>query len=163
MPYFRKNGRPAGAKYQEHHCVRLDDILHEGLDFSFLTSQDGANTCRRHKVRSKRELAKRLALDFLDMMIQDLIQEGDVYKLPIQQGAFMYVVRKTDRAIESIAKRGTYKKVDLFDADFNIYELVLDFYVAYKLRRRILHLDKARYTQLAELVNNGKRYLRGFT
>jgi hypothetical protein len=159
-PYdYHKNGQHAGAAYRQDHCVRMDDILHKGLDYSFLKIKGGVHSLG---ARNRQALAKRIVHDFLDAVIGDLIEQGNIYQLPIQQGAQMRVVRKPDRAVKSISKRKRYVHVDVFESDFHMYEIVLDFIGRSRLRRRMVHIDKTRYQRMCELVNGGKRYLNSF-
>jgi hypothetical protein len=159
---YKRNGQHRYAAYRQDHCVRMRDILHEGFGYSRLKSSLG-NTARVHQCNSKRTLAAKLIHEFLELMVDDLIEKGNVYKLPIQQGGMVRIVRKTDRAIRSISRRGAYKGVDLIESDFNIYEMVFDFQARGKLIRRYIQLDRARYGRLVEKVNRGEiRYQNGF-
>ena len=153
---YRPDGRHKGAQYYEGHCTTLDDILHENLDYSLLRGY------RHHKCKSRQQLAKKLAHDFWDTVIDDIIETGNAYKLPIAQGVVMRIVRKPEAGIRYLSTHPTaYKQVDMMESDFNMYEMVIDMQHRGKLLRRIVHLDKKRYARIVEKVHQGMRYQNG--
>ena len=155
------------GNYNDTGCITLSDLLHEELDYSFLSMKASTlknqNTAKFYKCRDKRALAKKIALDFLELLIDDLIQTGNVFIMPVQQGAQIKIVAKPSKAVKSISRRKAYGSVDLFNSDFKIYEFVFDFYVRGKLRRRYIRINQERYQKIVEKVNNDEiRYFDGF-
>lgn len=149
--------------YNDTGCMTLSDILHDKLDYSSLKATDGSNTARKYKCRDKRALAKKITLDFIELMVDDIIETGNVFVLPVQQGAQIKVVAKTSKAVRSIARRKSYKDVDLLNSDFKIYEFVFDFHRYKELKRRYIRINQNRYRRLVEKVNNDEiRYFDGF-
>lgn len=144
--------------YSDEGCVRITDILHEGLDYSFLKGE--GDIARRYKAGSLMMLARKISYDFLKVVIDDIIEKGNIYKLPIQSGAHLKIVTKTPAEVEiATTKRGRrYREVDLFETDYRIYEMVMDYKYYGKPRRRHVQLGMNYYKRIVANANNGKHY-----
>jgi len=148
--------------YNDTGCLTLSDLLHQEIDYTFLSAGPGRNTARLHKCRDKRALAKKISLDFLSLLLDDLIATGNIFLLPVQQGAQIKIVAKTRKAVRSIIRRKAYSAVDFMESDFKVYEFVLDYKIQGDLRRRYLRVNQDRYAQMVDRVNKGQRYFDGF-
>lgn len=144
--------------YDDGHCVRLTDLLPDGQDFPLLELEEGGDVCRTLGVASKARLARRLVLHFLGLVIEQLIETGDHYQLPVRGRARWRIVGKSPQAVASIARRDKYPMVDLEKSKGMIYELVFELTKKKKPVRRVVKIDRRRYVHLCGLVNQGKVY-----
>lgn len=138
--------------YETEHCWRLTDLLDESWDYSSLQNTDGSNTPRTYKCNSKQQLARKIFLEFLSLVLDDMIRTGDHYKLPVMQGAKWRIVAKSVGAMRSIVRRGAYQCVNLRLSGNKIYEMVFDYRRGKNWKRAIMQLDATRYGRLCELV-----------
>lgn len=144
--------------YDDSHCLRLTDLLPDGQDFGLLALAGGGDVCRATKTRSKATLARKLVMHFLTLLIDQLVETGDHYQLPIQGLARWRIMGKSKQAVASIARRDKYQMIDLDKSQGMIYELVFELTKKRQPVKRIVRMDRSRYLRLCELANNGKVY-----
>ena len=144
--------------YDDSHCLRLTDLMPNGQDFSLLELTGGGDVCRTYGAGSKARLARRLVLHFLALVVDQLVETGDHYQLPIKGLACWRIIGKSKQAVQSIARRDKYKMVDLEKSQGMIYELVFELTKKRQPVKRIVRLNRERYLRLCELANNGKVY-----
>ena len=156
--------KPAGAKdkkslqpkYRRDHCVTLNDILHQGLDYSILKNTDGSNTTKHYKVRDQRQLAKQIAWEFLTTLLDELIATGDQYLFPTRNYARLRIVAAPDSISRKRLELGRYQMVQPFATEGRTYEFRLDFKRFGHWGKRHCRVDLPRYYKLCHLVNTGQ-------
>lgn len=147
--------------YDDAHCLRLTDIVPAGslCDLLELTeTAPGRNICRLHQVSDRPKLTRKIILAFLDVVISDLIENGNHFRLPVAGLARWRIVAKSRRQVVSIARRNKYKFVDLRKSDGKIYELIMEYRAYGKVLKRVIRLNRERYLRLCARVEEGKHY-----
>lgn len=144
-------------QYRKDHCHRMRDLVWDGMDLSFLTGE--GNVARRHGARSKWNLALRICYRFIELVVDDIVATGNEWKLPVQQGARLRIVRMPEAEIRALTtKTRRYKRVNLFESDFNLYQFVLDFQRKGRTERLQVMIDHGTWCRMVDLVNAGMRY-----
>ena len=147
------------GRYSYKHAATINDLLPEEADYSYLKLSTGKCICRRYKTRSKWNLAKQIYHVFFSLLVREIIEHGHIYKLPVQQGAFMGMVEKPQAEVKIKRRQGRYKGVDLEDSDFKIYEMCIGYYRYAKFKKRYVRLPIHLYSEVIDRVNRGQRYL----
>lgn len=144
------------GQFEEGHCLRLTDLLPDGQAYELLRLVTGApagGICRLHRCRSLGRLYRQLILNFLSVVLDELLLNFGVYQLP-QAGATWRVLPKSREEVRHIARIDTYKFVDFKKSQGRIYELVMNYRAFGRRHRRLLRVDYARYQRLCFLVEN---------
>jgi len=142
--------------YRRDHCHKMDDILHQGLDYSLLKNLDGSNTTKYHKVRDLRQLAKQIAWEFLTTILDELIETGDHYLLPTRNFSLLRICAAPGSVSRKRLELGRYQMVNPFAHEGRTYELKLDFKKWGHKGKRVCRIDLPRYYKLCKLVNQDK-------
>lgn len=67
----------------------LQDLSRD-RDYSWLKATKG-NTRQIYKAQTKKDLAIKIFIDFLEIMLEDVIKNGNVFRLPSKLRTFIYV------------------------------------------------------------------------
>lgn len=149
--------KPAGrwGKYRFDHCLNLDDLLPrtEPENYNRLTSLSGQNTARAHRARSKRELAKRIVLDFMTLIVEDLITTGDHYYLPAGKESRLRVVAMPVRRCNMLIRQQRYRMNDVFATNGRFYQFRLELGNYGGARRfKGVYVDRGHYHDLCKRI-----------
>jgi hypothetical protein len=146
------------GRYRRDHCVGMRELIPEGGDYSWL-GEGIPNINKRYKCRTKFNFCRKLATEFLEIMVRDMIETGNVFKLPIQKGANFRIVAKSQAEVGMVLRKKKYKPVDVIESEFQIYNFVFDYRDKYNLyHRRFIKIDFGLYKRMMALVNQGMRY-----
>ena len=110
----------------------------------------------------KDDLIKRIFLDNVQMILDDIINNNVTFELPTGSGRpTLLRMKKYDGEEFTKARRaGKFTDVDFLSSNFSGYQLGLDMY--YKDGRPCIHkpvyVDKTRKEKITENTNNGKQY-----
>lgn len=151
--------KPAGrwGRYRFDHCLTLDDLLPAKPGaYAGLRSLSGQNTARVHKARSKRELAKRIALDFLKLVLDDLIATGDHYMLPAGKESRLRVVAMPPRKCSLLIKQKRYRMNDVFATNGRFYQFRLELGAYGKRRFKGVYVNRGRYIDICRRIALGE-------
>jgi hypothetical protein len=152
--------QPAGrwGRYRFDHCYTLDDLLPPtGEAYAGLTSVSGLNTARAHKARSKRELAKRICLDFVALVLDDLIATGDHYQLPAGSQSILRVVAMPVRRCSLLLRQRRYRMNDVFATGGRFYQFRLELgKPGQRPRVKGVYVDMGRYHELCKRIALGQ-------
>ena len=152
--------------YPTEHTWSMQDILHSKLDYSkFIKSTIGGNSARRHNCASKARLAQVICSEVVRLVLEDVIKTGNIFQLPVMQGAYIKIVEKEGGKLNCILRQrkwngNYYKDLDMFGSDGKIYEMILEFYVGKYRRERMVWLDRRLFDLLVKMTSEGKRYLK---
>lgn len=156
LPPGAKNKAVLQPRYRRDHCHTMDDLLHQGLDYSLLKNRDGSNTTKTHNVRDLRQLAKQIAWEFVTTLLDELMETGDHYLLPTRNFCQLRICAAPDSISRKRLELGRYQMVDPFAHGGKTYEFRLDFKRYGYQGKRICRVDLPRYYKLCKLVNEGK-------
>jgi hypothetical protein len=153
------------GRYDDAHCIRLTDMLPKGQLCNLLELTDDApsrNITKLHKCGDRVELHRRIVVGFLTLIVDDLIDNGNYFQMPVQNLARWRIRGKTRKQVESIARRDTYKFVDLAKSDGMVYEMILEFEIMRRGVRkkvtRMIRLNYERYQRLCQRVETVGHY-----
>lgn len=110
----------------------------------------------------KDTLIKRIFMDNVQMILDDIIDNNVTFELPTGSGRpTLLRMKKYDGDEFTKARRaGKFANVDFLSSNFSGYQLGLDMY--YKDGRPFIHkpvyVDKTRKQKITENTNNGKQY-----
>lgn len=110
----------------------------------------------KHKARDKSALAKKIVMDFLELVIEDMVDNDVSFKFPVYAGAVMYVSESPERIKNFRNKIRTTD--ELFSADFKQYNVFMDFFQKHNRRRYYVSVPKKYYDKLKKNTINGKKY-----
>lgn len=155
LPPGQHSRRMLQPRYAVGHCLTLEDVFHQNVDYALLANTDGSNTTKHHKVRDKRQLAKQIFWEFLTTLLDDMIATGNQYLFPVVPLGRFRIVAMPEKPANYKAKRGRYPMFDLARDDFRLYELRFEYcqFNNPKVYQRCCRMDLPRYYRLAELVN----------
>ena len=110
----------------------------------------------------KNELIKRIFLDNVEMVLDDIIDNNVTFELPTGSGrrTLLRMKRYDDEQFKKLRRREKFADVDFLSSNFAGYQIGLDMY--YKDGRPSLskpvYVDKKRKEKITENTNNGKQY-----
>ncbi len=103
-------------------------------------------------VRSKHAFYSRVLIRFFDIVLNDLIDNGNKFELA--NNHFMFIEQMSPELTKMKYKNGGYKNVDNFASDFTLYQLI----IKHQYNKYYCRIDQERYKRICDNVNNGKRY-----
>lgn len=98
--------------------------------------------------------------EFLKLVIDDCAATNCRFWSPGQKKFALYICEKNELETEIILRKGTYKYVDFLRSDGLIYQFFIYSRWLTQIRYRPVRIAYKRYQQIAEGVNDGKRYMR---
>lgn len=159
VPARPTEDKPAGrwGRYRFDHCLTLEDLLpQQPKAYTKLTSLSGQNTARSHNARSKRELARRIALDFVALVLDDLIATGDHYQLPAGKDSRLRVVAMPVVRGQMLLAQQRYRMNDVFATHGRFYQFRLELGAFGKRRVKGVYVDRGRYIELCKRIALGQ-------
>lgn len=155
-----KTSHPGGI-YCYEKAAKIKDLFPEAFcEGLFLKPAEMNVKATDGKLRKQRYI-RRIFFDFLKIMIEDCIENNSKFTAPCYPTFRVFIKEKPDFEVRKILEKNTYKMVNLVESDFKIYEFC--FYSPYlkrKNRYRNIRVGYKHYNQLAEKVNQGKRYFK---
>lgn len=97
---------------------------------------------------------------FMKAVLQDCIDNDVKFLAPGRYWFYIYIKTKTENELRRIALTNVYKKVNLIQSDFNIYQFCFySIYLPQKDRYRDIRISYDKYHEMVDKVNEGKRYV----
>lgn len=109
-------------------------------------------------VTDKKRLARMIFMDFLNELMNHIVETGDKFKFPSQNYSTLYIEEKPDWEVQKALQAGVYSFTDPFFSDFKLYNFVMTYTKGKKTRKKIVLCDKELYKVLCDKVLSGKRY-----
>jgi len=154
--------------YETTQCMTLRDIVHSNLDFSgFLKlkkpGSEKERFWRKYGCASKAELGRRIGGILFKLITEDLIENNNVYRFPVQRDACLRIVRQTPSDERFLMTRrswgsGVYKDVDVFATGGALYMMVMDWFYGSKKKQNIVKLSYQHYKKIIAKANQGMVY-----
>lgn len=143
--------RKWNSKYDYSNAITLVDLLPD-------EDCERWEVCGRKMHRGKK--ARAIFGDFLAIMLDDIIENGNVYYAPIVEELRIYIQHQKRANVERILRNSSkiYKDVDLIKSDGKFYEFVL-YSRSIPGKYRSIRINYKKYKQIIKKVNEGMRYV----
>ena len=155
-----KRSHPGGI-YCYERASKIKDLFPEEFCDSLFLKPDEMNVKVSHGKVRKHRYIRRIFFDFLKLMIEDCIENNSKFTAPCYPTFQVFIKEKPDFEVKKILRRKAYKMVDLVESDFKIYEFTFFSPYMHKGNQyRSIRISYTHYKQLAQKVNEGKRYFK---
>lgn len=126
-----------------------------------IISDNFCNTIKKDfktKKHDKKKVIRGIFLEFIKLMIEDLIEHNYRFRSPNKEGFSIRIQEKHECGVNQIIASGkTYLDVDLIASDAKIYEFAF-FSIHLKYWNRKIRIGHSTYKKLVQKVNQGRRY-----
>lgn len=137
------------------HLITTNDLFCN-FDMKKLTGE--GNIKRAHHCADKKSLAKRILLQYLYVMFEDLVQGGKTFMLPSRRYGELKIRRIPDILFKRTRQKGYHQDIDVIQSGMVGYEPIL----VYKSYGRIVNTPvrlSAHFKEiLLEKTNSGFKY-----
>lgn len=114
---------------------------------------------RMYKCRDNKALAQKVFLKFLYLVLTDLTVNGNMFRFPAKQDAFMRMVKIKDEEFKKYRRMGVFRDVDFLKSNFTGYIPAVD-YTYTNGRRRLDYLVLSHNFRkiITDKTNEGFKY-----
>ena len=170
LPLLYKLRKVNGKIIVDHiptgHCMTIEDIFHPKANYRWLKPDptywnkgSGQRLCKVNGSNSNRGLFKKIFKYFLKLVIEHVIDTGDVFRFPVRNRVMQLMVERIpDDVLKKLKARGFYEELNLIASNFKMYHLVLRTERRYFITRKIIRLPYKYKMRLINHINNGKVY-----
>lgn len=121
-----------------------------------------AEQCRKdYPDKGKREYAASIFVQGMQMIIDDIIENNVMFKLPGmgKTQSYIYVKRFTGDDFKALFRGGKWRDVDFIASNFSAHQLCFKMESSKRTEReKLIYTDNTRKNRLTELTNQGKQY-----
>lgn len=128
----------------------------ENYDYTKITSTKPLKPT--YGAEDRMRLCRKIFMDFLELLINHLIDTGDKFRMPTENESYIYIEKKPEWETKQIMQNGAYGDLDLFECDFTLYHPVLTFMKGRKKFVKPIAITKKTYRKLYNKTCEGKRY-----
>lgn len=110
---------------------------------------------------SKRTVSASIFVEALKLIIQDIIDNGDHFQLPVKNfntEAILHIAPISGKDFQSSKRAGKFKDVDYYLTNFKAFRLFLTITKLYKSWNISVYLPQKYTKQIDDNANNGKTY-----
>lgn len=113
----------------------------------------------KYKTREKREIAVKVFLYAIYLILLDIIENNTTFVLPTSRRAQIQMAAVTDERFKTARKNGKFRDVDFIESNFTGYQL--EFYYKKKeyFKRKPIYVDSRLKNKITENTNKGVKYL----
>ncbi|UJP63999.1 hypothetical protein [Mongoliitalea daihaiensis] len=147
-------------KYDYSDAATIEDVLPDEFCDSLEIKSYQVKAIHNRGKRVKRRLVRSVFYDFLNLLIDDLMETNNRFVSPSKNYFMFYIKEKSFESVRRIYKNGIYKAVDPVLSNGKIYEYFMEFHMGSKVVRRPVRISYRKYMELVKKVNKGKRYHR---
>ena len=109
--------------------------------------------------QSKKALAEKIFKVCAELVINDVIENNDIFELPVTgRHADIRVKRIRNNDFKRARKSKKFRNVDFLVSNYTGHELVLNIYTKGYYREKPIYVNKKYRDRLIELTNKGKQY-----
>lgn len=143
--------------YATGYAMNTNDLF-----LSFPTSKMKLTTQKCEELignRHKETIAKSVFKSAVGLVIEDIINNGNIFELPTRSKQAQLKMKRVDGDdFIRFRKAGKWRDVDFIASDFAGYHMVMEFQTGGVLREKEVYLDKQHRDIITENTNNGKVY-----
>jgi hypothetical protein len=134
----------------------INDVFKKSSSYSWLKGE--GNIARQYGLGSKQGLAKQIFHTMMKKVIEDVVEEGNVFKLPLYGGVIM-VEELPEEVTEKQRKRGKMNYFSEFFAQGKMYDIIYRFKDSNKKCKKYKLIASTNvFKRLVYHVNTGRRY-----
>lgn len=111
------------------------------------------------KERYKKDLASKIWLSCVKMVLDDIIDNSDTFELPtVNRNAEIYIKGYFDSDFIKGRQNGKWQDVDYLNTNFTGYQMMLKFQRAGYMVEKPIYLDPKNKDRITQRANSGKTY-----
>lgn len=111
------------------------------------------------KITSKKELASRIWISCVKMVLDDIIENSDTFELPtINKDAEIYIKGYSGEKFKQGRQNGKWTDIDFLNSNFTGYQLTFKYQKAGFMVEKPIYLDSNNKKRITDRVNSGKSY-----
>lgn len=118
-----------------------------------------AECLRLNKERHREDFAQMLFKESVKMVLEDIIENGDVFELPTgKRKVWLRIKRFTGADFLKGRKQGRWQNVDLLESNFSGHQMVFEYETRAITKTKPVYLDPKRRDRIIEKTNQGIIY-----
>lgn len=114
---------------------------------------------KHYKTREKREMAVKVFLYAIYLILLDIIENNVTFVLPTSRRAQIQMAAITDDKFVNARKNGKFKDVDFMESNFTGYQLEFCFKKKDFTKRKPIYVDSRLKQRITDNTNNGMKYV----
>lgn len=147
-------------KYDYSDASKIEDVLSDEFCDSIDVKSYQMKVKHNRGKRVKRRFVRSVFYDFLNILIDELMENNHRFVSPNKDYFLFYIKEKSPESIRRIYNNGIYKNVDPIHSEGKIYEYFMEFHISGKVVKRPVRISYKKYLTLISKVNKGERYHR---
>lgn len=109
--------------------------------------------------RHKEKVAQSVFKHALSLVIDGIIDNGDIFSLPTRSRKSELKMKRFDRETFAKARRaGKWQDVDFLISNFSAYQMILELQSKGITRQKLVYLDSTHRDRITENTNKGVQY-----
>lgn len=112
-----------------------------------------------YNIHNKRDLGECIFRDCVKMVIDDIIENEDIFELPTtSKKSVLRIKRFTDDVFIKHRQNGRWKDVDVFVSNYSGHQMVFEYQFKGGMKWKPVYLDPKRRDKILERTNEGVIY-----
>lgn len=142
--------------YALGHALNTEELF---LNFNTSKLQLTSNECEeligdKHRMK----LAQRIFRKCVQLVVDDIIEDGNTFNLPGNRHAKLYIKRVSDDDFAKARRLGKWSDVDFLASNFSGHQMTLEYQSTKMTLSKPVYLNPARRDKITKYTNEGKAY-----
>ena len=144
-------------KLNTGYCFNDSDLFYK-FDIKLITTHHSILK-EKYKTREKREMAVKVFLYAIYLILLDIIQNNVTFVLPTARRSQIQMSAITDHRFKTARKNGKFTDVDFLESNFTGYQLEFRYQKKGWFKTKPIYVDKKFKQMITDNTNKGMRYL----